>query len=178
MRESPQGSDSIINFLQRLGQPTRSRPTAQKHRRFIAIRTPVASSPATFLIALVSALATALVAAADTRPRISYDRDIRPILSDKCYRCHGPDAEAREAELRLDTREGLSAKVVIASKPDKSELIARIFSDDEDVRMPPPESKLSLSNDQKELLRRWVAEGATFAEHWAFVPLPDKVEVT
>jgi hypothetical protein len=137
----------------------------------------VASSPATFLIALLSALATALVAAADTRPRISYDRDIRPILSDKCYRCHGPDAEAREADLRLDTREGLSAKVVVASKPDKSELIARVFSDDDDVRMPPPESKLSLANEQKELLRRWVAEGATFAEHWAFVPLPDKVEV-
>ena len=79
--------------------------------------------------------------------------------------------------MRLDTREGLSGKVVVAREPDKSELIARIFSDDDDVRMPPPDSKRTLSNSQRELLRRWIAEGATFAEHWAFVPLPDKVDV-
>jgi hypothetical protein len=112
-----------------------------------------------------------------TRPPVSYDRDIRPLLSDKCYRCHGPDAEARKADLRLDTREGITGDVVITGKPDDSELVRRITSDDPDERMPPPDSKLTLSAEQKELLRRWVAEGAKFTEHWSFQPLPDKVDV-
>ncbi|HVT30751.1 MAG TPA: DUF1553 domain-containing protein [Lacipirellulaceae bacterium] len=130
-------------------------------------------------IAIVFACAWSLLSAqaahAVTRPPVSYDRDIRPILSDKCYRCHGPDAESRQAKLRLDTHEGLTAKVVVVGKPDKSELIRRIFSTDDDERMPPPDSKLSLSPGQKDLLRRWIAEGATFAEHWSFLPLPDNV---
>jgi hypothetical protein len=79
--------------------------------------------------------------------------------------------------LRLDTRDGLLEHVVIPQKPDESELIARIFSDDESVRMPPPESKRSLTSEQKDLLRRWIAEGAAFAEHWAFVELPAEVSV-
>ena len=79
--------------------------------------------------------------------------------------------------MRLDTREGLSSKVVVAGKPEKSELVTRIFSDDDDVRMPPPESNLTLTAEQKELLRRWIAEGAKFAEHWSFLPLPDKVDI-
>jgi hypothetical protein len=116
-------------------------------------------------------------ASAATRPPVSYDRDIRPILSDKCYHCHGPDAESRKAELRLDTREGLAKKVIVVGKPDESELVRRIFSDDDDERMPPPDSKRTLSADQKDLLSRWVAEGATFAEHWSFQPLPNKVAV-
>src|SRR5258705_6670101 len=129
------------------------------------------------LFACLILITTVEVAMAATRPPVSYGRDISPILSDKCYRCHGPDAAARQAELRLDTREGLSKKVVAAGQPDKSELVERIFSDDEDERMPPPDSKLSLSADQKELLRRWITEGAKFAEHWAFQPLPDKIPI-
>src|SRR3954464_14657706 len=105
-------------------------------------------------VVLVATVFCAGPACAITRPPISYDRDIRPILSDKCYRCHGPDTEARQAELRLDTREGLSREIVIAGNPEKSELVKRSFSDDDEVRMPPPDSKLSLSADQKELLRR------------------------
>jgi hypothetical protein len=108
---------------------------------------------------------------------VSYDREIRPILSDKCFRCHGPDAEARQAELRLDTRAGLTEYVVVPGKPDDSELIARIFSDDSDVRMPPPESHLSLTDKQKQVLRRWIAEGAQVVGHWAFQPLPSSVTV-
>jgi hypothetical protein len=129
------------------------------------------------LFACFGWLAVARWCVADTRPPVSYDRDIRPILSDKCYRCHGPDAEARQAKLRLDTREGLSAKVVVAGKPDKSELVARITSSDDDERMPPPDSKLSLTAEQKELLRRWVSEGAKFSEHWAFQQLPDSIAI-
>src|SRR6476620_8621197 len=111
------------------------------------------------LLACLGWLAFSHWSVADTLPPVSYDRDIRPILSDKCYGCHGPDAAARKAELRLDTHEGLSAKVVVAGKPDKSELVARITSSDDDERMPPPDSKLTLTADQKELLRRWVTEG-------------------
>jgi hypothetical protein len=129
------------------------------------------------LIACVTGLAAARPATAETRPPVSYGRVIRPILSDKCFRCHGPDGESREADLRLDTREGVRAKVVVPGKPDDSEIVTRIFSDDDDERMPPADSKLSLSAEQKELLRRWISEGAPFTEHWAFQPLPAKVDV-
>jgi len=114
---------------------------------------------------------------ADGPPNVSYDRDIRPILSDKCYHCHGPDAETRQADLRLDSPTGLTDHVVVPGKPDESELIARVFSDDDEVRMPPPQSKLSLTTEQKKLLRQWIAEGAGFTEHWAFQPLPTQVPV-
>lgn len=134
-----------------------------------------------FRTAILIACATACFglrsATAETRPPVSYGRDIRPILSDKCFRCHGPDSESREAELRLDTREGVMAKVVVPGKPDESEIVARIFSDDADTRMPPPDSNLTLTPEQKEVLKRWVSEGAPFAEHWAFQPLPAKVDV-
>jgi hypothetical protein len=122
------------------------------------------------LIAQASTLAA-------TRPPVSFDRDVRPILSDKCYHCHGPDAEARQADLRLDTREGLLQQVIVPGKPDESELIARVFSDDEELRMPPPGSKIKLTAEQKDILRRWIAEGAGFTEHWAFVELPQSVPV-
>jgi hypothetical protein len=131
--------------------------------------------PAAVLLVGVWWLTSAAEAIADTRPRVSYGRDIRPILSDKCFRCHGPDGETREADLRLDTREGITDAVVVPGKPDDSELITRITSDDDEVRMPPSDSHLKLSPEQKELLRRWVTEGAPFAEHWAFQPLPEKV---
>jgi hypothetical protein len=122
-------------------------------------------------------LAAVPFASAATRPPVSYGRDISPILSDKCYRCHGPDAGSRKAELRLDTREGITSKVVVAGQPDKSELVTRIFSEDDDERMPPPESKLSLTPEQKDLLRRWIAEGAKVAEHWSFKPLSDNIPI-
>lgn len=133
--------------------------------------------PLPILAVCFYSLVTAPLAAAATRPPVSYDRDIRPILSDKCYHCHGPDAASRQAELRLDTREGLAKKVVISGQPDKSELIKRILSEDDEERMPPLDSKITLSADQKELLRRWVTEGAKFAEHWSFQSLPDNVAV-
>ncbi len=128
-------------------------------------------------LALVAAGATAETASAETRPPVSFDRDVRPILSDKCYKCHGPDAGTREADLRLDTREGILDHVVVPKKPAESELVSRVLSEDDDIRMPPADSKLVLNSEQKEVLRRWVAEGAPFAEHWAFVELPGSVPV-
>ena len=114
---------------------------------------------------------------ADTRP-VDFTYQIRPLLSDRCFRCHGPDAGKRKAKLRLDTREGVLKKlddgrwaVVKPRDPDKSELIRRIFTDDEDDMMPPPESHLSLSEAEKALLKRWVAEGADYQPHWSLVPV-------
>jgi hypothetical protein len=89
-----------------------------------------------------SSLVPTCALAGDTRPPVSFDRDIRPILSDKCFRCHGPDSEARQADMRLDIA-GIPDHVVVPGKPEESELVRRIMSDDADERMPPPDSRLS-----------------------------------
>src|SRR5262245_4875113 len=89
-------------------------------------------------------------------PSVDYDRQIRPILSDKCFRCHGPDAESREAGLRLDRADGIPDYVIVPGKPDESELVARITSDDDEMRMPPPASNLKLSTEEKALLAKWI----------------------
>lgn len=103
--------------------------------------------------------------------KIDFNRDVRPILSDKCYFCHGPDEARQEADLRLDSREG--ATDVIES----GELIARITSDDPDVLMPPPDSNLSLSPEDKATIRAWIKQGAVYKSHWAFDLLRDSVPV-
>jgi len=101
----------------------------------------------------------------------SFARDIRPILAAKCFACHGPDEEHREAELRLDVRgAAVKAAAIVPGEPDRSELVRRVFSDDPQVRMPPPDAKQSLSKEQKELLHRWIAAGAEYERHWSFVP--------
>src|SRR5688572_13598859 len=104
---------------------------------------------------------------------VKFNRDIRPFLSDTCFRCHGPDSAAREAGLRLDVEaeaksDRNGAVAIVAHKPQTSEAIARIFSEDPDLMMPPPKSGLKLSHQQKELFRRWVAEGAKYEAHWSF----------
>ena len=114
--------------------------------------------------------------AVDKNPgAIDFARDVRPLLSDNCFACHGPDAKKRKADLRLDTREGALADLggtsaVIPGKPNESELTRRITSDDEDDRMPPPDSGKQLDDRQKELLRRWIAQGAEYDLHWAYKP--------
>ncbi len=105
---------------------------------------------------------------------IDFSRDIQPILSENCYHCHGPDAKGRKAELRLDQREGAmrvqdGVAVVKPGDSKASALIERIFTTDEDDLMPPKKSNRMLTTAQKELLRRWVDEGAKWGEHWAFV---------
>ncbi len=105
---------------------------------------------------------------------IDFDSEVRPILSDNCFACHGPDGNSREADLRLDTREGLFGDegddgTVVPGDPEESELIRRISSDDPDEIMPPPESHLTLRADQIETLKKWVEEGASWQQHWAFV---------
>lgn len=112
--------------------------------------------------------------AAEANEPIQFNRDIRPILSDKCFFCHGPDSTHREAGLRLDresdAKENLDGVIaIVPGDPSASEAIVRILHDDPDELMPPPKSKRELTEDEKQLLQRWVAEGAPWEEHWAFV---------
>ncbi len=112
-----------------------------------------------------------ICAAADGRDSPEYNRDVRPIFAENCLACHGADPETREADLRLDVRDdAISAGAIVPGQPDDSELIARITTDDPDLLMPPPGSKKALTAEQKEILRRWVAEGAEFQTHWSFKP--------
>ena len=122
----------------------------------------------------VTALAAITLLAVARGEEVDFGREIKPILSENCFFCHGPDGENRKAKLRLDTYEGASADAVVPGKPGESELIRRIFSEDPDERMPPPEAKISMSADQKRLLKEWVAGGAEYQTHWAFV-VPEKV---
>jgi hypothetical protein len=122
---------------------------------------------------------TALLAAPVEPPaRISFNRDIRPILSDNCFACHGPDSGNRQAGLRLDMAEQATSELDSGSRAispenvDASELVARIISTDPDSVMPPPEAKIGrLTDEQVDLLRRWIAQGAPYEPHWAFVPV-------
>jgi hypothetical protein len=108
---------------------------------------------------------------------VKFNRDIRPIMSDTCFHCHGPDAKARKGGLRLDLREealkaGKSGAVaIVPGKPDESEIIKRIFTRDEDDLMPPREAHKELTAEQKATFRQWVAEGAPYEAHWAYTPL-------
>ncbi|MBC8327031.1 MAG: PSD1 domain-containing protein [Verrucomicrobia subdivision 3 bacterium] len=99
-----------------------------------------------------------------------FSRDVLPILSDTCFACHGPDANARKAKLRLDREKDAKAEVIVPGKSAASELIARVFSSDPDERMPPPNSKLKLTAEQKATLKAWVDAGAKWGKHWAYEP--------
>lgn len=105
---------------------------------------------------------------------VEFRRDVLPILSEKCFSCHGFDAESRQADLRLDTWAGAIGEdgggAVVPGEPDESELVSRIASDDPDVRMPPPDSGAALTGSQVEVLRNWIAQGAEYQKHWSFEP--------
>jgi mono/diheme cytochrome c family protein len=102
--------------------------------------------------------------------KVDYNEDVRPILSENCFYCHGPDGNKRKAKLRLDVRaDALAKKAFVPGDADASELIKRLSSTDSDEVMPPPDSHRTITPAQKEILRRWVAEGAEYKEHWAYV---------
>ncbi|REJ94246.1 MAG: DUF1553 domain-containing protein [Planctomycetota bacterium] len=112
---------------------------------------------------------------------ISYNRDVRPILADNCFHCHGPDEAARQADLRLDVEDSATAerdggRVIDPNRPDESELLRRVSSDDESERMPPDEP---LDREEIEILRQWIADGAEYEPHWSFVapqrPVPPEL---
>ena len=107
-------------------------------------------------------------AAEPATAKIDFSRQIRPILSSKCFKCHGPDEAQRKADLRLDEADSARANSIVPGNADKSLLIQRIKSDDPEQRMPPPDSKLVLTKAEISLLQQWVAEGADFSVHWAY----------
>ncbi len=108
---------------------------------------------------------------------LEYNRDIKPILVETCFQCHGSDSAARQADLRLDQREGaVEFGAIVPGNPDESSVIERIFADDESILMPPPKSHKVLTADQKEKLRAWIAQGAEYQPHWSF-SAPIKPEV-
>lgn len=119
---------------------------------------------------------TSLAHAQASEPAIRYSRDIRPILSGKCFQCHGPDASHREADLRLDTLEGATTKVdghaaIVPGEPENSLLLQRITSTDPHEKMPPEDSGKSLNAGEIALLKRWIASGAQYEAHWSFLPI-------
>jgi hypothetical protein len=127
------------------------------------------------ILALLSISSIPVVWAAPASPTIDFQRQVRPILSDNCFLCHGPDKGTRMVEMRLDMKEGAMAvrkngTVIVPGKPEESLLIKRIFSDDPNYRMPPTFSHKTLSAEQKETLRKWIEQGAPWKEHWSFIP--------
>jgi hypothetical protein len=124
-------------------------------------------------LAIWSACISALLLSADAgqpaRASLQFDRDIRPILSENCFQCHGMDPNKRKAKLRLDERGvAIEKGAIVPGSPDKSELVRRIFTNDADDHMPPAASNRHLSDEQKEILKQWIAEGAAYQKHWAF----------
>lgn len=115
----------------------------------------------------------------EAKQTIDFNRDIRPILSDKCYFCHGPDEENQAADLRLDIREAaIEAGAIQPSSVADSTLLHRVDHEDPDELMPPPKAKLGkLTKTEIDLLTRWIEEGAEYQKHWAFVPVPEEIEV-
>ncbi len=115
-------------------------------------------------------------------PTLDYNIDVRPVLSDRCWSCHGPDERARKADLRLDQPEGAYAKTdlrhpaIVPGKPGSSQLVHRILSRDPEYRMPTPESHMTLTAIEKATLVKWVEDGAQYDPHWAFASLPPVTE--
>jgi hypothetical protein len=118
-----------------------------------------------------------LVVSSAQASSLSFNRDIRPILSENCFACHGFDASKRKAKLRLDNAEGALAanaegrRAIVPGKPLQSQAYLRLISEDKDELMPPPESHKKLSAAQIEVLRQWIEQGAAYEKHWAFEPL-------
>jgi len=122
------------------------------------------------LLIFASIVAAVTPEAVFAQHEISFNRDVLPILSDRCFLCHGPDEATREAELRFDVEGTVSEDVIASGHPEKSEFFHRITSDDPDIRMPPVDSKLALTKDEIDILGQWIKEGANWQPHWSFIP--------
>ncbi len=135
-------------------------------------------------LALLSSGAFALAGCGGSdAPSPNFNWDVRPILSNNCFRCHGPDEDARKAGLRLDLRDAATAELpetpgktaIVPGRPEASELIRRVSSTDVDVVMPPPDTHLALTADDVAVLTRWIEAGAEYQPHWSFIPPVDPV---
>jgi len=122
-----------------------------------------------FALVLLNGPSAPLIAESPLPDTIQFNRDVRPILSDNCFLCHGPDANHRQSELRLDMRESaLKSFAFDSDKPNQDGLVARVFSDQADQQMPPPDSHKKLSPRQKSILKLWIDQGAVYQQHWAY----------
>ena len=132
-------------------------------------------------LSVLGSLLVVCGAAAASEDRVSFNADIRPIFSDKCYTCHGPDSNNRKTPLRFDTQEGavqdLGGRFAIVSGDfEKSEIIKRLTTEDPIRRMPPAyEGHAKLSDREIDLVRRWIEQGAEWQSHWSFTPPRDRV---
>ena len=125
---------------------------------------------------------------ASKKGKIDFNYHVKPILSDKCFACHGPDVKKRQADLRLDTEEGAFKALksdsnhfaIVKGNAEESFLVKRIFSEDPLFHMPPPESNLVLTEEEKNILKKWIEQGAEYKKHWAFIPpaRPEVPEIT
>ena len=121
--------------------------------------------------------ACCLVSTAIAEQSVDFNRDIRPLLATRCFHCHGPDSQAREADLRLDNRAAALAELdsgnfaIVAGLPEKSEILTRVSAEDHDQRMPPPDVGPPLSEAEIQLLTRWIESGARFDQHWSLRPV-------
>ena len=132
------------------------------------------------LFSLMAAVPPPVVRAADEPPlpeKILFNRDVRPILSDNCFYCHGPDAGHRQADLRLDLRdEAVESGAITPGDSAESSLLERVLSTDPEECMPPPDSHKTLTERQKQILKLWIEQGAEYQRHWAYEP-PVKAEI-
>jgi len=132
----------------------------------------------TWLISLSWLLALSASPALASTNQIQFNRDVRPILSENCFACHGHDKNQRKAKLRLDVRDvAIEREAIVPGKPGESKLVEHIFSTDPEEIMPPPKSRKTLTAAQKELLKQWIAGGAEYEPHWSYIkpqrfPLP------
>src|SRR4051794_3598162 len=130
----------------------------------------------TLALLIVALLTGPASAAVEPLPAtVEMNRDIRPILADNCFACHGPDSGKRKAGLRLDIEAGTRAKrrgrqAIVPGKPEQSEAYLRIISNEETEQMPPPKAHRQLTARQKELVRLWIAQGARWQKHWSLIP--------
>jgi hypothetical protein len=127
-------------------------------------------------ISVLLSLLPFIAAAAELPARITYNRDVRPILADACFRCHGFDKNTREADRRLDTREGATLekegiRAIVPGDPAASDAWVRIISSDRDEVMPPPKAHRQLTAREKEIVKRWIEQGAEYEAHWAYLPV-------
>ena len=132
-----------------------------------------------FLLTFAGTLLVANCGLGEAADEVDFSRDIRPILSGRCFKCHGPDAEAREADLRLDQRQNaIELEAIVPGRPHESALIERITSDDPDLRMPPNGEPLSMK--EIKAFRGWIKAGANYERHWAYVKpaLPQPPEIS
>lgn len=143
---------------------------ASRHVRWLSL-------PAVLTAVSLGFCPLAFSATPATSQKPQFNADIRPILSESCFVCHGPDKNNRKAKLRLDVRDvALEKKAIVPGKPDKSEMIRRIYTTNLDDQMPPPDSRKKLTAEQKETLKRWIASGAEYQPHWAYIK-PERPEI-